>query len=368
MSHVNDTQGPSPPAPLPGVPGRGEQDIHPVTAHEYVEFKRYKGVRNMRTRTPSCIGVLLTLGCLFLSGCGSAGLNFNFKQEKVEKETADNPVEQIVPVWQEAEGPGVNPAHITRGFGGQVYFITRQRGAPSEVTGKVRIYLFDDKGDLEQRAKPVHQFDFEAAAWAAHLIKSKLGPAYSVFIPYIPADQSMTECALRIRYTPAEGSPVYSQMVKITLGGVKKPADYETVVDPKLEPAKLQTEVTLPEVTRRGRKPASKIEQASASGDLVERTGLQTAGFETPAGRQRDQGRIRPADYEAEDDGPVTRRKVVGDENLDFLGNEAEAEELPLRRAAPRRIRDSRQTELSSSDEPESSPRKLKTYTIPLDE
>src|SRR5689334_18211885 len=131
----------------------------------------------MKTTTPSLSQILITWACLCLSGCSAAGLNLNFSKEKVEKETADNPVEQIVPVWQEAEGPGINPAQVTRGFGGQVYFITRQRGAPSEVTGKVRIYLFDDRGDVEQRSKPIHQFDFEAGAWAAHLTKSKLGPA-----------------------------------------------------------------------------------------------------------------------------------------------------------------------------------------------
>jgi len=322
----------------------------------------------MKIPTPSCCQILLTVGCLLLSGCGTAGLNFSFKKEQLEKETADNPVEQIVPVWQEAEGPGVNPAHITRGFGGQIYFITRDRGAPSEVSGKVRIYLFDDRGDLEARSKPIHQFDFEAAAWATHVIKSKLGPAYSVFIPYVPPDHTMTECALRIRYTPLEGSPVYSQMVKITLGGTKKTTDYETVVDPKLESVEPETEVTLPEVSRRGRKPAAKIEQVAANGDLVERTGLQTAGFETPAGRHRDQGRIRPADYE-EDDAAVPQRKHIGDENLDFLGNEEEFEEIPIRRAEPRRIRDSRQTDLPDPDaeEPVRPLPKLRTYTIPLD-
>lgn len=343
----------------------------------------------MKTTTPSLSQILITWACLCLSGCGTAGLNFNFSKEKVEKETAENPVEQIVPVWQEAEGPGINPAQVTRGFGGQVYFITRQRGAPSEVTGKVRVYLFDDRGDVEQRSKPIHQFDFEPGAWAAHLTKSKLGPAYSVFIPYTPPDNVMTECALRIRYTPTEGSPVYSQMVKISLGGVKKPADYETVTDPKSQPVEAQTEIVMPEVTRRGRqsdsqievaddnadlesrptarrKPLSKIRQASANGDLVERSGLQTAGFETPAGRQRDQGRIRPADYE-EEDAPALRRKYVGDENLDFLGNEEEAEEMPIRRAEPRRIRDSRQTDLSTSEEPEQPAPKLRSYTIPLD-
>ncbi len=321
----------------------------------------------MKPTTPSCGPVLLTMACLLLSGCGTSGLNFNFKTEKVEKETADNPVEQIVPVWQEAEGPGINPAQITRGFGGQVYFITRDRGAPSEVNGKVRIYLFDDRGDLEARSKPIHQFDFEAGAWTAHLVKSKLGPAYSVFIPYSPPDNSPTECALRIRYTPAEGSPVYSQMVKINLGGTRKPVDYETVVNPGVEEPESQTEVVLPQVSRRGRQPASKIQQASANGDLVERTGLQTADFETPAGRQRDQGRIRPADYE-EDDEPATRRKIVGDQNLDFLGNEEDAEEMPTRRSEPRRIRDSRQTDLSTDDEPVKPAPKLRTYTISLDE
>lgn len=322
----------------------------------------------MKTQSPFRCQILLMLGCLFLCGCGTTGLNFNFKKEKIEKETADNPVEQIVPVWQEAEGPGINPAQITRGFGGQLYFITRNRGAPSEVNGKVRVYLFDDRGDIEARSKPIHQFDFEAAAWATHLITTKLGPAYSVFIPYIPPDHNMTECALRIRYTPTEGSPVYSQMVKITLGGAKKTTDFETVTEPKVEPVQSQTEITIPEVTQRARRPADTIQQVAANGDVVGRAGVQTAEFESPAGRHRDQGRIRPADYE-EEDAPTPRRKQVGDQNLDFLGNEEEFEEIPIRRAEPRRIRDSRQTDLPdpASEEPERPAPKLRTYTIPLD-
>jgi hypothetical protein len=346
----------------------------------------------MRTMTPSFSHALFVVTCLCLSGCTSA-LNFNFKQDKVEKETDNNPVEQIVPVWQEAEGPGINPKQVTRGFGGQIYFITRNRGVPSEINGKIRIYLFDDQGDVEQRSKPIHQFDFEPDAWKAHIITTKLGPAYSVFIPYVQNGHNQTECALRIKYTPKDETPLYSQMVKITLGGTRKPADYETVVSPEKESPEATTEVTMPEVSRRTRKPAQnlqqteemfadsevpsttrrrsrrEIEQVSANGDLLERSGVQNAAFESPAGRQRDQGRIRKADYEAEEGSPTKRRSFVGDQNLDFLGNEdeEEIEEMPVRRRAPRRIPDERQTRLPVQEEPQAAT-PLRTYTISLDQ
>ena len=327
----------------------------------------------MNIARSSPIHLLLTLTCAWLSGCGSAGLNLSMKSEKFDKETAQNPVEQIVPVWQEGEGAGVEQHQFSRGFTGQIYFITHRRGLPSEVNGRVRIYVFDDQGELEDQAKPIHQFDFEPEAWKAHLTTSKLGPAYSVFIPYTRKGHNMAECALRIRYTPlegppdkrVEGTPVFSQMVTLVLGGVKKPTDYETVVSPDTKPQRQESSSDMPEVSRRGRTRNNDVQQVSANGDLVQRSGLQTASFETPAGRNRDQGRIRKADYETyTDEDDVNPRKVVGDQNLDFLGEVDDAEEMPVRSPEPRRITESRRN--TESVDAREEPQKLRTYTIPL--
>lgn len=336
-----------------------------------------ESVSTMNIARTSPIHLLLTVACVWLSGCTSAGLNLSLKSEKFDKETPQNPVEQIVPVWQEGEGAGVERNQYSRGFSGQIYFITQRRGLPSEVNGRVRIYVFDDQGSPEEQAKPIHQFDFEPEAWKAHLTTSKLGPAYSVFIPYTRKGHNMAECALRIRYTPltgpadkqVEGTPVFSQMVTLVLGGAKKPADYETVVSPEAKPKQPEQTSAMPEVSPRGRSGRSidkRVQQVAANGDLVQRSGLQTADFETPAGRQRDQGRIRKADYETytDEDHQNPTRKVVGDENLDFLGEVDDAEEIPVRRSEPRRIRDTRRTAEPARVDDE--PPKLRTYTIPL--
>jgi hypothetical protein len=66
-----------------------------------------EGVPAMKPTTPSCGPVLLTIACLLLSGCGTSGLNFNFKAEKVEKETADNPVDQSGSDHTRIWGPGL---------------------------------------------------------------------------------------------------------------------------------------------------------------------------------------------------------------------------------------------------------------------
>lgn len=328
----------------------------------------------MKTTTPSTLCVLLSLA--FVSGCGSAGLNFSLQKQNFSKESAGNHVEQIIPAWQEAEGPGIEPHQVSRGFSGQIYFITSGRGLPSEVNGRVRIYVFDNQGEMEEQTKPIHQFDFEPGAWKAHLVTSKLGPAYGVFIPYTRPGRNMAQCALRIRYTPVEtgpngpveGTPVFSQMVTLDLGGTRKPTDYDTVVSPGDE--KRESAPALKSKLPGSDQPiqqADGIQQVSAKGDAIGRQGVQTADFDNPAGRHRDLGRVRLADFEADPESPKSSRKRVGDDRFDFLGNEnEEPESYPIAQAEPHRLSDSDDTPTDPPARQLNSGKKLQTYTIPI--
>jgi len=174
-----------------------------------------------QTRFLVSVAALLMLPCA--TGCSSSVLNLGFGiQSKLEQETAENRVIELITAWQEGEGPGINNQAVTRGFSGQVYFITEGRGLPSEVKGGIRVYLFDDQGTPEEQKKPIYQFDFTPEAWQLHSTMTKLGPAYTVFIPYTRSGGHLAECALRIRYTPPSGPAVYSKMVSLTLGGAKR--------------------------------------------------------------------------------------------------------------------------------------------------
>ena len=246
----------------------------------------------MKPSTTLFIRLVLLMFVPTLCGCSASMLNMSLgMQKKVEQETPDNPVIKIIPAWQEAEGPGVRNQAVTRGFGGQIYFITQERGLPSEVKGGIRIYLFDDQGTAEEQTKPIYQFDFTPEAWQLHSTMTNLGPAYSVFIPYTRTGRHLAQCALRIRYTPPSGPAIYSEMTTLTMPGVKKelpnaggnPADI-TRVEPdgtvtiktpenlKSNGFKNSTVMTIgaeePAEPRSGFKPTSNIENADFQSTL----------------------------------------------------------------------------------------------------
>jgi hypothetical protein len=152
---------------------------------------------------------------------GCAGLKpLELTNKDFPKTTAQNPATEMLVIWQPAEGRGMKglPA---RGFAGQILFFTGQQTSPVQVDGDVRIYLFDDKGTADQQTKPIHQFDFKPEAWSTHLYAGTLGPAYQVFIPYTNDDHSQSKCALRVRFQPAAGPVIYSEMTSVALPGPK---------------------------------------------------------------------------------------------------------------------------------------------------
>lgn len=162
--------------------------------------------------------ISLVLAAL-LGSTGCAGLELlGLRTAKFEKADAKNPAVEILALWQPAEGPG--PGGVpTRGFAGQIFFLTQSKPAPVMVEGKVRIYLFDDRGSLKEQARPLREFDVDSALWNAHCHQSTLGPAYSVFIPYPREDFHQSSCSLRVRFTPTIGPPIYSPTSTVVLPG-----------------------------------------------------------------------------------------------------------------------------------------------------
>lgn len=160
---------------------------------------------------------LIMSASLSLTGC--AGLELpQFGKSSMQRTSAKNPANEILCLWQSAEGRNPNglPA---RGFGGQVFFFTGKGAAPAAAVGDVRIYLFSNEGTVTEQARPIHQYDFSSEAWEAHLQQTQLGPSYQVFIPYPKPVKYQTQCSLRVRFTPKDGPTIFSDMVAVTLPG-----------------------------------------------------------------------------------------------------------------------------------------------------
>ena len=163
---------------------------------------------------------------LALSGCASLPL-FGTKTAKFERADAKHPAAEILALWQASEGPGPNGVP-TRGFAGQIFFFTQSKPSPVVVDGKVRIYLFDDHGTVKEQAKPIAEFNFDAANWNAMRHASSLGPGYAVFIPYPRNDFHQATCSLRICFTPTMGPTIYSPTAAVVLTGPpQKPTEPE---------------------------------------------------------------------------------------------------------------------------------------------
>ena len=179
---------------------------------------------------------LIALAVL-LSTAGCASVPFFGQKTKFEQADAKNPAVEVLAFWQSSEGPGPMGVPI-RGFGGQVYFFTRQNQTPVLVDGTVRVYVFDDHGSVEQQAKPIGEFDFDSAHWNALAHGSALGPGYGIFIPYLRKDFHQASCSLRIRFTPAAGPTIYSEPATVILSG--PPAKSEKADEPNIKPPQLR--------------------------------------------------------------------------------------------------------------------------------
>ncbi len=150
-----------------------------------------------------------------VSGCQTLDLAFG---PRIHKATGSDPVMEVFCLWDDGEGRGLDglPA---RGFAGQIMFFTAGQKEAVKIDGDVRIYVFDDQGDAEEQARPIHQFDFTADAWNTYLRPSDFGGTYQLFIPYTRKGGHQAQCTLRVRYTPPGGQPLYSKPTTVTLKG-----------------------------------------------------------------------------------------------------------------------------------------------------
>ena len=188
------------------------------------------------------IPLLLMLACL-VGGCDTLQLDAAKSLPGLDWNKPDRPVIEIVALWEPAEGIGLDQAP-TRGFAGQMMFFVAGDAEPVKVDGDVRIYVFDNQGTEEQRATPIHQFDFPAEVWNTYLRETNLGKTYQVFMPYTRKGGNAAECTLKVRFTPKQGLPLYSKMSSVFLAG-RSPANAKAAAA-KAQSAAATAAVTAP--------------------------------------------------------------------------------------------------------------------------
>lgn len=154
---------------------------------------------------------------MYVSGCVSVTLP-TFKTGKLDKADAIPPVSQIVCIWQPAEGRGLDEMP-SRGFAGQIVFLSAKSPTPIEVQGDVTIYLFDDQAAPEEQARPLYVFRFVDGSWQTHLKTTAWGPTYQLFLPYVRKGAHRASCSLAVQIDMPDGKRVTSEMANIVLPG-----------------------------------------------------------------------------------------------------------------------------------------------------
>ena len=225
---------------------------------------------------PREIRFLIVLTAPLLSSlAGCAAINpFDRAPNEIVKADAEHPVAQVLCLWQPAEGRGLDDLP-SRGFAGQIIFLTAQARTPVEVEGDVTIYLFDDQSPPDQQSQPIHVFRFVDGSWQAHLQQTAWGPTYQLFVPYVRKGNRAADCVLCVRLDPHEGPRVKSDLAKIDLPGIQAPPLVGRIDGPP--PASPPSNAT-PAFRSAGQSTGA----APASALLPTRPGVHPADFASP--------------------------------------------------------------------------------------
>jgi hypothetical protein len=214
---------------------------------------------------PKKLFLLLTLAAGSI-GCGLPAA-WHAKADKLPQATPEDPAVEMICIWEPAEGIGPDGLP-TRGFAGNVSFFTRRQETSVRVKGDVRVYVYDDQGPIEKRAQPIHHWDFIGDAWAFHLHDSAIGPGYSLFIPYSRKVSHQVQCAVRVRFTPENGTPIFSNTAAVILPGPLKKKESEPKTNSRKEQRTSLESITIPLKERR----RAELENMSLGGTERTRT------------------------------------------------------------------------------------------------
>jgi len=111
-----------------------------------------------------------------------------------------------------------------RGFGGRVYFYNEEGGKPIRVEGQLVVYAFDESASDRSDRTATRRYVFPAEQFARHYSESKLGPSYSIWLPWDDVGGGDKKISLIARFQPTHGSLIVSHQSEHRLPGSGDPA------------------------------------------------------------------------------------------------------------------------------------------------
>jgi hypothetical protein len=167
--------------------------------------------------------VLLSAAALaVLSGCAPLNLKKSLPWPLASEDKPQQP-QRVTPIWTDTVlyHPDRPPE---RGFGGRLFFYGGQGDKPVKVDGTLVVYAFDEAGRDPSNTRPDRKYVFPKDVFDMHYSESAIGHSYSVWIPWDKVGGEQKQISLIVRFLPAQGAPVVSEMTKHLLPG--KPVEH----------------------------------------------------------------------------------------------------------------------------------------------
>ncbi len=118
-----------------------------------------------------------------------------------------------------------------RGFGGRLIFFKEGSQDPIRVDGQLVVYAFDDTDRPDYETHPTRQYVFPREQLPKQESDSKLGPSYSVWLPWDEVGGPQKKISLIARFEPAGGPILLGEQTRHLLPGVAPP-EQQLVADP----------------------------------------------------------------------------------------------------------------------------------------
>jgi hypothetical protein len=134
-----------------------------------------------------------------------------------EKPDPEIPV-RLVTTWTEAvhHRTGQKPQ---RGFGGRLAFFKNGSDDPVRVDGQLVVYAYDETGRQAYETEPTRRYIFPSEQFAVYESDSKLGPSYSIWLPWDDLGGPERKVSLIAKFEPRGGPPVLGEQTKHYLAG-----------------------------------------------------------------------------------------------------------------------------------------------------
>ena len=140
---------------------------------------------------------------------------------------------RLVSTWQDTtlNTPGKSSQ---RGFGGRLLFFKDDSQDAIRVDGQLVVYAYDDSGRQAHETQPTRRYVFPPEQFVRHESESKVGPSYSVWLPWDEVGGQQKNISLIARFEPKKGPLVVGEQTKHLLPGTRMLAAGKTA--PAVQP------------------------------------------------------------------------------------------------------------------------------------